>query len=196
MIWSAAVAAVPEVRDLGRGLAYVRIRVLPGDLPGNPVGLAAACVVDVRYAPAGREAVVAFIAWLKFRATPRSPVFVLANRETSAELRTALRESHRGTGIAVIGIPGPGFEPDVVVRSNPEAEKAAYAALDGGTPVSVLLTDHPDKVRNDEARLAKSPMASLADEAPAVGESPMIPVDAALQRAVHLHRSLVALRRN
>ncbi len=182
--------------DLGHGLAYVRVRDLPADLPAKPAGSTPACVVDVRYVPAGREAAVAFVAWLKFRASPRSPVLVLANRDTSAELRQALREPHRGTGIAVIGIPGPGFEPDVVVRSNPEAEKTAYDALAKGTPVADLVTDHPDKIRNDEARLARSPEADPADDA-AVDAKPEAPrVDATLQRAVHLHRSLVALRRN
>ena len=189
-------AAAPAVRDLGHGLSYVRIRELPGDLPAPPAGGPAAWVIDVRYVAAGREAAVAFAAWLKFRATPRSPVFVLANRDTSAELRVALQGPHRGTGIAVIGIPGPDFVPDVPVRSNPETEKRAFAALEEGTPLSVLLKDHPEKARNDEARLVRSATApAVGEEATEEKAAVAIPVDAALQRALHLQQSLGAMRR-
>ena len=187
--------AAPAERDLGQGLRYVRIHELPADLPANPAGTPPACVVDVRYVPAGRDAAAAFSAWLKFRASLRSPVLVLANRETSADLRRALNEPHRGTGIALLGIAGPGFEPDVAVRSTPENEKIAYDALEKGTLLPTLLADHPDKIRNDEARLAKAAEA-LADEEVPVADKPVVPVDATLQRAVHLHRSLGALRRN
>ena len=183
-------------RDLGQGLIYVRIVALPADLPANPSGPAPACVVDVRYVQADRDRAVAFSAWLKFRATVRSPVFVLANRETAVELRRALREPHRGTGIAVIGIAGPDFEPDVIVRSTPENERAAYDVLGQGGPLAALLTDHSDKIRNDEARLAQAPFSPLEDEPSAVAKSAEPVVDATLQRAVHLHRTLLALRRN
>lgn len=182
--------AAPLEHDLGQGLVYVRVRELPGDLPAQPAGAAPACVIDLRYVAAGRDATAAFAAWLKFRATPRTPVFVLANRDTSPELRRALGESHRGTGIAVIGIPGLDFVPDVPVRAAPEGERAAYDALDQGKPLSVLLTDNPDKERNDEARLVQAPSAVPK----AAGSKPAI-VDATLQRAVHLHRTLGALRR-
>jgi hypothetical protein len=190
-----AAAAVVE-RDLGQGLAYFRVRELPGDLPGNPAGAAPACVVDVRFVAAGRDAAAAFAAWLKFRATPRSPVLVLANRETSPELRQALHEPHRGTGVAVIGIAGLGFTPDVSVRSTPEKEKAAYEAFDRGAALAALLTDNPDKVRNDEARLARNSAAIEGEGTPSGGKPAPVEVDATLQRAVHLHRALLALRRN
>ena len=188
-------AATVLERDLGQGLTYVRIRELPGDLPTKPVGTIPACVVDVRYVQAGRDEAAAFSAWLRFRATPRSPVLVLANRDTSFDLRLVLREPHRGTGIVVIGIPGPAFEPDVTVRSTPEKEKVAYEALAKGTPLATLVIDHPDKVRNDEARLARGPAADPEGNGSPPGEVVAPGVDAALQRAVHLHRSLAALRK-
>lgn len=189
-----AFAAAPLERDLGQGLSYVRVRELPGDLPGQPTGPTPACVVDVRYVAADRDVAAAFSAWLKFRASARSPVLVLANRETSLELRRVLQEPHRGTGLVVIGIAGPGFEPDVAVRSTPEDEKMAYGALGQATPLAALVTDHPDKPRNDEARLAKAPIPEVEHPEPGGSGSPG--VDATLQRAVHLHRSLIALRRN
>ena len=190
---SARVRAAPLERDLGQGLTYFRIHEVPGDLPSQVAGPAAAWVVDLRYAPADRDGAAAFAAWLKFRATVRAPVFVLANRETAVELRRTFREPHRGTGIVVLGIAGQDFAPDVVVRSTPEDERAAYDALAQDAPLAALLTDHPDKLRNDEARLAKTPLPAV--ERSATGQSGSPGVDAALQRAVHLHRSLAALRR-
>lgn len=188
-------AAAPLARDLGQGLAYVRMRELPGDLPPQPAGPAPACVVDLRYTPASPDAAAAFGAWLKFRATARSPVLVLANRDTAPELRLVLRESAGGAGIVVIGIPGPGFAPDVAVRATPEEEKAAYATLDRDTPLAALLSDHPDKQRYDEASLIGAP-APLTEDGPAGATVPPARrVDATLQRAVHLHRALMALRR-
>lgn len=185
-----AAGAAPLVHDLGQGLVYVRVRELPGDLPAQPAGAAAPCVLDLRYVVAGRDATAAFSAWLKFRASPRTPVFVLANRETSPELRRALDEPHRGAGIAVIGIPGLDFAPEVPVRATPESERAAYEALDQGKPLAALLRDNPDKERNDEARLLQPSVAP-----PKTGEAQAATIDASLQRAVHLHRALAALRR-
>lgn len=183
-------SAAPLERDLGQGLVYVRARELPGDLPAQPAGVVPPCVLDLRYVAAGREVAAAFSAWLKFRASTRTPVFVLANRETSPELRRALGEPHRGTGIAVIGIAGHDFVPDVPVRATPESERAAYDALDQGTPLAALLTDNPDKARNDEARLLQAPVPAPKAETP-----PAATIDATLQRAVHFHRALGALRR-
>jgi hypothetical protein len=182
------------VRDLGDGLGYVRIRELPADLPARAANPPAALVVDVRYVAAGAEAATAFAAWLEFRATPRTPIFVLANRDTSGELRAVLRGPHRGSGLAVIGLPGPNFEPDLAVRSTADDERAAYDAVEKDTPLATVLTDQPNKVRRDEARLARP--LSAEPEAESGGEAARaIPVDAPLQRALHLHRALRALRR-
>jgi len=59
-----------------------------------------------------------------------------------------------------------------------------------------LLTDNPDKVRNDEASLSKDRVAEASAEATdRANKKPAPPIDVALQRAVHLHRALVALRK-
>ena len=120
LAWAPGISAgggPPLERDLGQGLVYVRVRELPADLPAKPTGKVPACVIDVRYVRASPEAATAFSAWLRFRATTRSPVLVLANRETSAELRQALRPPHQGSGIVVIGIPRADFEPDGAVKA-------------------------------------------------------------------------------
>ena len=190
------VFAAPLEREAGGGLAYIRIHKLPDDLPGKPAGRIPPCVVDVRYVNADPEAAKAFSAWLKGRSTARSPVFVLANADTSLALLKVLAGHERGTGIAVVGIEGGPFHPDVPVKGSPEEERRAYNALEQGAVLSTLVADNPDKVRNDEASLSKDRLAEAsADAANEVGKKAPLPIDVALQRAVHLHRALVALKR-
>lgn len=194
-----AAVAAPLERELGVGLTYFRVKELPADLPARPTGRVGACVIDLRYVSADDEAAKAFMAWLKFRASSRSPVFVLANADTAAALRTSLAEHERGTGIAVVGIATRQFRPDVAVAGTAQNERKAYDALAAGVAPSVLLTDNPDKVRNDEASLSKDRVAEAsadaAEDALAGKKGPPPPIDVALQRAVHLHRALVALKK-
>lgn len=191
-------AEPPLERDLGQGLAYVRMQRLPADLPPNPPGRVKPCVVDARYTEADADAAKLFLAWLKFRATPRSPVFVLVNGETSAAMLAALATRDAATGIMVVGVATPQLMPDSPVRVTREDERRAYDALAAGAEIGALLADNPHKARNDEASLAKDRPAELPPE-PSVEVSgarrapPLI--DVALQRAVHLHRALAALKR-
>ena len=65
--------------------------------------------------------------------------------------------------------------------------------------VKALLSDAPDKVRNDEARLDKDHLSD-ADEPPTdtdrpADRKPRQLIDAVLQRAVQLDRGLLALKR-
>lgn len=194
----ARLAAAPLEADLGQGLRLYRLAALPADLPPRVEGSRPPpCVIDVRYLSTDEAGALAFTAWLRFRATPRSPVFVLANRETSAALRRALRETGGRGGIVAIGIAAGDFVPDVAVPAKPEDERQAFDALASGTPVAALLTENPNKVRNDEASLTRSSTPPPAEEPDAAGPatSKRPPPDAALQRAVHLHRTLVALRK-
>lgn len=195
---AARLAAAPLEADLGQGLRFHRLSALPADLPPRVEGARPPpCVVDVRYLPTDDAGALAFTAWLRFRATPRSPVFVLANRETSPALRQALRGIGGRGGIVVIGIAAGDFVPDVPVPAKPEDERRAFDALAGGTPVATLLAENPNKVRNDEASLTRSSPPPPADEPEAgeTGAAKRPPPDAALQRAVHLHRTLAALRK-
>ena len=89
--------AVPLERDLGQGLGYVRLQRLPADLPASEAGRAKARVLDTRYAEADADAATAFVAWLKFRAAPRAPLFVLVNGGTSPALLAALTTRHSGS---------------------------------------------------------------------------------------------------
>ena len=198
---AATAPAGPLERDLGQGLGYVRMHRLPADLPANPRGRVQPSVLDARYTEADADGAIAFVAWLKFRATPRSPVFVLVNAETSSALLASLAARNPATGIVVIGVASARFDPDSPVKISPGDERRAYDALANGAVVDALLADNPTKVRNDEASLTKGqpndlPPVSMelpVDAPPAKRDGP--PVDVALQRAVHLHRALAALRR-
>lgn len=195
---AAQVHAAPVERDLGHGLVYVRVHTLPADLPAKPAGRAPPCIVDLRYVATDTDAAAAFAAWLRFRASPRSPVFVLANADTSVALLKPLAELPRAAGIAVVGIEGVRFRPDVAVKASAEDERRAYDALEKGAAIGTLIAENPNKVRNDEANLAKErvaePSGAAADDGLAAKRTPA-PIDATLQRAVHLHRALVALKR-
>jgi hypothetical protein len=191
-----AAFTAPLERDLGQGLAYFRAKRLPADLPAQPAGKAPPCVIDVRYAEADEVAATTFAAWLRFRATPRTPVFVLANAATSAALLEAL--AGRGPGVVTIGIAGGRFRPDSAVRAGADDERRAYDALENGAAPGALLADHPDKVRRDEASLVRSQNGDTPADLPpenAAARRPPATIDAALQRAVHLHRAMVALKK-
>jgi hypothetical protein len=190
----------PLERDLGQGLAYVRVKHLPADLPAKPAGRAPPCVIDVRYVEADEVAVTTFVAWLGFRATPRAPVFVLANSATAPALLAALAGRSAGLSVVLVGAPGGRFQPDSAVKIAAADERKAYDALENGAAVETLLADFPDKVRNDEASLVRGQSGPGETPAESPPENPssrrVAPtIDAALQRALHLHRALVALKK-
>jgi hypothetical protein len=186
-----AAPASDLTRDLGRGLFYQRAHSLPADLPAAETRKRP-LVLDLRYTQGDADAATALIGWLKFYATPHAPVFVLANGQTAEPVRRAL--STRGTlpNVLVVGAPGKGFVPDIAIQTTADNERSAYDALANGTDANALIVENPDKARNDEASLSRD--RSTESDA-AKEQAPAIPLDAALQRAVHLHRALVALKK-
>ncbi|MDO8544929.1 MAG: hypothetical protein Q7S40_31180 [Opitutaceae bacterium] len=194
-----ATVAAPLQRELGQRLLYHRVTELPADLPAT-AGPARKqpLVLDLRFVQGKEAAAIATEAWLKFHASARTPVFVLANAETGGELRRMLAGLRRSPGVLVVGRPGRNFEPDVAVQTAAADERRAYDALASGTAVGSLMTDNPEKVRNDEASLSRDRLADASADAATDeirGKTERPPVDAVLQRAVHLHRALVALRK-
>jgi hypothetical protein len=188
--------AAPLERDLGEGLGYVRLQELPGDLIPSNASPVVPSVVDVRYLLADTASASAFEAWLNLRARSRAPVFVLANEATSPEVLQLLSRRAAGSGVVVVGTQAQQFEPDFMVLTSRENERRAYEALAEGASLVSLLTDNPGKVRHDEASLSRErpeePSAELAVNGNAAQRPPL---DVTLQRAVHLHRALMALRK-
>jgi hypothetical protein len=184
----------PLSRDLGRGLFYQRVNALPADLPAADNVRKRPTVLDLRYVHADADAATALIGWLKFTASLHTPVFVLANSETDQAIRQALANRGAVPSVLVIGIPARGFLPDIAIQAAPDAERRAYDALGAGVDVASLVTENSDKARNDEASLSRDRSTELGAET-AKDRAPAPPLDAALQRAVHLHRALVALKK-
>lgn len=191
-------------RDLGDGLVYFRVHAVPEDLPTNEALRKRACVLDLRYAQAEPAATAVLSGWLKFHAADKTPLFVLVNGTTSRSLLASLAERDNIPDLLVIGIAGPRLEPDITVSQSSADERRAYDALENGASAAALTTDNPDKQRNDEASLAHdhAPEAAAADddEAPraekaAAAKARTPPIDAALQRAIHLHRALRAMKK-
>ena len=205
--WLAALAALasaqgaPIERDLGLGLLYFRAHALPADLPTDESVRRRPCVLDLRYARGDSAAALALTAWLRFHASPRMPVFLLANAATSPELLSPLASPGAVPGLIILGPAETGFEPDIALPVPPGTGRRAYDALETGTPIDALVTEKLDKPRDDEALLVREHLSDSAlgdgDPDPAAAEPPVRKplVDAVLQRAVQLHRALLALRR-
>jgi hypothetical protein len=199
--------AAPFTRDLGEGLVYHRITNLPADLPTAEAARKQPCVLDLRFVRGDAAAGTALDAWLKFRATSRTPVLLLINGETAAAVLAPLAARLPSPGLVVIGTASPGLTPDLALKLAPAEERLAYDALAAGATVESVLNDSPEKIRDDEAQLAKehrarpTPAPPLSDDPPddppSTKPTPPVapPIDSALQRAVHLHRALKALKK-
>jgi len=193
-------SASPLTLDLGQGLAYHRAHALPADLPSASPAKPRPLVLDLRYAAGDADAGTALAAWLKFHAAPRSPIFLLANAATSPALRAAFAARDESAGLVVLGVASAEFTPDVDVPVDPAEERRAYDALETGTALAALIAPPLEKPRYDEAKLvagrlpARAPPPDLEPAAPAPSAPPPL-IDAVLQRAVHLHRALLALKR-
>ena len=205
------VRGAPLTADLGQGLVYHRAHALPAELPNADSPRGQPCVLDLRFATGDADAAAALESWLKSHALPRTPVFVLANAATSSPVRAVL--AHRtanSPSLVVIGPQAAAFAPDLTLAVDADADRAAYDAADQGTPLAKLITEIVEKSRNDEASIARERLAPPNDSdtprppppdsppAPATTPAPPPPpalLDRVLQRAVQLHRALLALKK-
>lgn len=199
----AALAATPV--DLGQGLLYCRVHVLPADLPAADTGKSA-LVLDLRYTTTDDAGAAAFSAWLGFRAA-NQPVFILTNADTGPALLHALAAQPLPSGVVTLGPLLPAFTPDVPLKISPGTDRRAYDAFDHGSTIEALTVEKIDKPRYDEASLVKE-HASDSEPPPddtdasakpdvATPKPPPPPqlIDLALQRAVQLDRALLALHK-
>ena len=142
---------------------------------------------------------------------------MLVGPGTPTDLLAALRD--HAPALITLGLAAPGLTPDITLSVNPEADSRAYAALEAGAPIESLISENTYKHRFDEAALARDrdsgaaedegprsnggvPNAALpAAEPPPVSAevrpstaAPVVPLkDTVLERAVQLHRALLAL---
>lgn len=194
-----------ELTDLGQGLSYQRIHsvadseaALRKTVPG-----AGALVLDLRYATASDDSSAALKTALAGR-SPNIPLFILVSPATPPALGAAISASPALT----LGAAGSLPTPKVVVQTDATIDRRAYDALDAGTPLAKLISGKIEKERFDEATLVQEfkngntdaapippPDPTVAKPAGAPEKEPPTPlVDRVLQRAVHLHRALLALK--
>lgn len=197
------------VADLGNGLRYIR---LPD--ASVPAKFEGAQVVDLRFADALEESAEGLARHLQTAARGGATLFVLVNAATDPFLRRELA-SVQGTArlLLFIGPVTPELAPEIVTAPDPEEERRACDAIAAGTPPAELIKEALEKRRFDEAELARNhangrsvdnsqsdgaDANDTATPATAAHEAVAKPAplkDISLQRAVFLHRALIALGR-
>jgi len=195
--------------DLGNGLRYIR-------LPDASViaKFEGTQVVDLRFADALEESAEGLARHLQTAARDGATLFVLVNSATDPFLRRELA-SVQGTArpLLFIGPVTPELAPEIVTAPDPEEERRACDAIAAGTPPADLIKEALDKRRFDEAELvrthtnggndsvaqtngdAANDTATPATAAQEAEAPPAPPKDLSLQRAVFLHRAMIALGR-
>lgn len=105
-------------------------------------------------------------------------------------------------GSITFGRTAPDFKTDITVTTTAEADDKAVAVLAAGTAPEKLIVENADKPRFDESLLVREHQtgaepAAPADPAakPSDASTPPVIIDAVLQRAVHVYRGLVALKK-
>lgn len=196
--------ATAPVGALGQNLDYLRVREFPAGLASAPPATTGALVLDLRFATVGANDGFAVATWLNSRARANAPVFVLFNSGTQPALLDALAPGHLPSGVITLAPSGTSLPADIVIDVDAAADRKAYEAYDHGTALTDLVVIPTAKQRFDEAALIRRDAASDTDgksgptapptRPPAPGTPPPL-VDAVLQRAVQLHRSLLALGR-
>ncbi|MFI5337626.1 MAG: hypothetical protein ACHQ5A_12635 [Opitutales bacterium] len=208
-------AALPGLRaaapvDLGQGLVYLRIHSLDKDDAALTAALAqdAALILDLRYPSRGLDTLASFREALAHHPANR-PLFLLVSPGTPSDVVALLPTAPAGA--VALGATGTWLPPEhsVAVEQTAEADRQAYDAAEAGQPLATLISGKIDKERYDEAALMTDFRGGNADPQPppapdptkpkAAPEAPApkpAPTDRVLQRAVHLHRALLALERH
>ena len=188
-----------KVEDLGQHLSYLRLHAIPADLPASTQDSRHPWIVDLRFVTAQSDEARVLQAWVKFNASPASPVFLLANESTSVSL-VAHFLRHPVPEVMVVAPKNANFTPDVEVVVSEKTDKKAYEAYEHGSTIASLTTDFPEKPRVDEETLAKehipdSQAPDVPEEDPKHPTPPPPLIDRVLQRAMHLDQGLLALRK-
>lgn len=193
----AALLRASEPADLGEGLTYVRVHAAPAEVAAAATALDSgrALVLDLRYTAALSDAAPLTAALA--RRPAKQPLFVLVSADTPATLRPDALPAQ----VFTLGVDGLKPAPTVAIAQTAAADRAAYDALENGAKLADLISGRLDKERFDEASLVKEFQAGNRNAEPPPEPDPAHPAsgasakltDRVLQRAVHLHRALLAL---
>lgn len=198
-----------EPVELGPDLGYLRVHSIVEEREAITTALIKfrALVLDLRYPLDERDAGETLRQELATHAAkPR--LYVLVSPATPVPV-VGIIASSPVRWLVTLGVKGSRPEPQVVVQQSAEADRAAYDAIAAGTALTQLTSGRIEKERFDEASLvqefkngnhnAHPPVTGQAKgtEAPVgpAGSQAERLTDRVLQRAVHLHSALLALRR-
>jgi hypothetical protein len=188
--------------DLGKDLGYIR-------LPDASViaKFKGTQIVDLRFTDALEESAEGLARHLQTAAQSGATLFVLVNSATDPLLRRDLA-AVQGTvrSLLFIGPTTPELAPEIVTAPELEDERRACDAIAAGTSPIDLIKEDLEKRRFDEAELvrarnnggASEPTDGTEPDAKPASDAEAKPdplKDLSLQRAVFLHRALIALGR-
>jgi hypothetical protein len=196
-----------ELTDLGHGLAYLRVHDLAETRKAavSTIQDNRPLVLDLRHVTATDEDAGALSSAWKAR-PGKSRLYVLVGSGTAPAVAAAL--ASLPAGVFTLGVAQSQPAPMIAVAQTPEADRRAYDALDSGAPLANLISGKIEKERYDEASLVKDfangnrelrpppPPDPTAPPAPATNATSKAPppVDRVLQRAIHLHLVVQAIR--
>jgi hypothetical protein len=206
-------------KDLGQALAYLRVtdELADATVAMHTIDSRPALVLDLRSLPASARLAGELHAALAKAPAAHAVRFVLINSTTAPSIIAALDDSL--PSVITIGPRSPALTPDVAVSTSDEEDRRAYDALAADTPLEKLVTDSHEKPRYDEAKLvqdhangvttADADLPADADDdsittSSADGDkpakagkkaAPAAVIDLVLERAIQIHRALLALKR-
>lgn len=193
--------------DLGQGLGYLRVHALNADEKAvdEALGSGQALVLDLRGVIADKLNAKALGDALALRSS-KEPLFVLVGPLTAPDAAEVLAAAPGR--LVTLGVRESVPAPQVVVQQAAAIDTRAYEALESGLPLADLISGKIEKERYDEAALmndfrngnteaepppAPDPTAPAAKDGKKAEKAPVL-IDRVLQRAVHLHRALLALK--
>jgi hypothetical protein len=204
-----AAPASGRIEDLGQGLVYLRPDAHADDMALLKTLAAKSAVLDLR-AVSSCENAAGWLAAVKDFTVTGHFCLVLLSPETAPALISGF--SAPLPGCITVGRAAPALGAGILVETPAAADRQACEAIGKGEPLAKLITENADKPRYDEAVLAKEHAAGLDGEAapsddpetfPAPAKTgdvktPAAPaplIDAVLERAVQIHRGLLALKK-
>jgi hypothetical protein len=208
---SALRSPAAEVIDLAPDLGYLRVHsiVLEREAIAAALLKSRALVLDLRYPLDERDAGETLRQELASHPA-KARLYVLVSPATPVPVVGAIAASP--ARLTTLGVKGARPEPQVVVLQPPADDRRAFEAHTAGTALADLISGKIDKDRFDEATLvqefrlglpgdrsAGQPPGTAAESRPEAAapaaKAPARVTDRVLQRALHLHRALQALKR-
>ncbi len=205
-------------KDLGQALTYLRVTDATTDAKTTIDALhdRPALVLDLRSLPTADQLASTIQTALAHPPEPRAVRIILINATTAPTLIAAITDTL--PNVITIGPQTPALTPDIAIATSDENDRHAFAALATGTPLEKLINATREKRRYDEAKLVHDHNNGIAPsdpELPADAEDdtitepvkekteaekgkktePVQIIDLVLERAVQLHRALLALKR-